>query len=188
MRYSLSILLATLLITFSSSIARSQDALAAFVFLFVDDSVDVSKEFGREWSKKYHGGVYTAKYLENCKFEITGESESYASTGRQLRLRIVEVYDLNKAFMSEAKVDRDLSGYFLRIDGEDGLLRKETHCLSDSETCEWGSGMRDVPRVESNTTKRGYYSDGRRAERAIQFLATNYCKGKKRPPKPKTAF
>jgi hypothetical protein len=170
--------------------AKSQDALGTFIFLFVDSTIDTSRDYGSEFSRdglSKEGmflGRQTVKSVAKCAFESKIEGNA-GGEGAPKNLRVVEItrWDFNKAFFDETKVQLSAIGeQEFVIHGDSGLFYRGLLCLSDARTCEWGSGYRGER--QSNQFVQSLSEQSERSIKAMKYFVQTFCPGTKR----KSAF
>lgn len=141
-------------------------ALATFVFMFVDPTIDVTRSYGNELVLSHDKDTITVAVSDNCIFE-----EKFTNAGRVQQVRR---WNFNKAFFNEAR-DKD-EGIF--IPGEDGVVHVAHYCDLGNGKCF------DRPIEERDGAFVGMPVTDERQIKALQYFINNFCPGTKR----KSAF
>ena len=162
--------------------AWSQSALTAFVFIFVDSTIDVGQGVGDEYVRvshtggpAYFGQKTTVKTISNCVFE---ESKPYYFPADvNIPTRLITRWDFNKVFWNEAKIN----GGGVTVPGEKGALYTRLECPPSLRTCKGSeSEGNEINNIENPASLGG----GDRIQKALQYFVSNFCPGTKR----KSAF
>lgn len=106
----------------SSVQAKSQDALATFVFIFVTPTIDVTHSSGTELvvhDPISPGLTTTVRSPNKCVFEETTIKDKNSSTVWKRH------WDFNKAFWGEAEFIEQWNRRNLRLPGEKGVFYDE---------------------------------------------------------------
>ena len=102
--------------------AKSQDALATFVFIFVTPTIDVTQSSGTELvlhDPMRPDLTTTVRSPNKCIFEETTTRDKDSTTVSKRR------WDFNKAFWGEAELIEQWNRRNLRIPGEKGVFYEE---------------------------------------------------------------
>jgi hypothetical protein len=157
---------------FSLTQANAQDAFTTFIFLFVDNGIDVSQSVGDRYVKT---GVVpqTFTVVDKCVFE--GKLQAEIVPGRRFEAAEVR-YDFNKAYFDEAKLSEPtiFLGSYYRIPGESGFIYKREHC--NGSLCDSSD---EKESVSEDFTTVGH-ADRERLVKAMKYFVQNFCPGKKR--------
>lgn len=174
--------LAVALVLFSSVPAKSQDALATFAFMFVDDKIDVTRDYGTElvapWVPPF---TRIVTVTDNCVFEVATFRLGLSEYQPQKQLMRLERWNFNKAFFDEAKdTGPGLAGRHIIIPGENGLKHVSEYCKND-----YFEGCQNTPMSEKDdeVVILSYLLNERRVK-ALHYFVENFCHGIKR----KSAF
>ncbi len=174
MQKALGVALAALLFSFTQ--AKAQDAFTTFIFLFVDNRIDVSQNVGDRYVKT---GVVPQTFtaIDKCVFE--GRLESEIIPGRRFESAEVR-YDFNKAYFDDAKLSEPtiFLGSYFKIPGAKGFIYKKEHCkgsLCDSS---------DEKEVASEDFTTVGHADRERLIKAMNYFVQNFCPGTKRKSAP----
>ncbi len=161
---------------FSLTHANAQDAFTTFIFLFVNNGIDVSQNIGSRYVKP---GVVpqTFTVVDKCVFE--GKLQAEIVSGKRFETAEVR-YDFNKAYFDEAKLSEPtvFPVSFYKIPGEAGFVYKKEQCkgsLCDS------SDEKETISQDFTTVGHG---DRERLVKAMKYFVQNFCPGTKRKSAP----
>ncbi len=153
--------LALALFLLTAPSAGAQDALGTFAFVFLNDKLDLTRNYGNQLvTEDPMGNSLTVSRPSKCVFEAR-----FKQTGR-LKGR----WDFNKAFFSEMTIVGDRA----EIPGEKGLR----YIVLDE--CGRKEYRRECSKKTSELDIASIFGLTERRVEALQYFVTNFCSGTER--------